>query len=229
MVNQVSYTAGITMSAVSLASCAAGIFVVRNFGFAAGCKIGGAVSEMFENEKAAAEWNRAGDKYWALAKKNAFRDLTAVAGFAALGLASGTAGKALLTEEEKKEEPSLFVKVATKVGGVLYDYQRPLLFMIGLATAWKFRRPLVKVGAPVVAKGVELGFKSPEIVLDCAEKVVLYDSKILNMIFWQIPAVNWLDNAFGIRSFFQINLSTAGGTISDAIHAVSRLYLANKL
>lgn len=224
MVNPVSYTAGITMSAISLASCAAGLFVVRNFGFAAGCKIGSAVEELFGNEKAAAGWNRAGDKYWALAKNNVFRDLTAVAGFAALGLASGTAGKAFLKEEEKKEEPGLLVKVASKVGGVLYDYQRPLFVMIGLATAWKFRRPLVKVGAPVIAKGVELGFKSPEIALDCADKFVLYDSKILNMIFWQIPAVNWFDTAFGIRPFLQINISTAGHALSETTKVVGLLY-----
>jgi hypothetical protein len=226
MLNEVSYTAGITMSAVSLASCAAGLFVGRKFGLAAGCKIAGAVAELFGNEKAA-EWNRAGDKYWALAKKDAFRDLTAVAGFAALGLASGAAGKALLKEEEKKEEPGFLVKIASEGARVLSEYKRPIFVAIGLATAWRFRRPLVKAGAPIIEKGVELGFKAPHTGLDFAEKVVRYESGFLNFFFWQIPRIHWLDNTFGIRPFLDLNINSAGEAISLTIHGAAQLYEKN--
>jgi hypothetical protein len=151
MLKEVSNIVGPVLPIVSAACFATGLFAGRKIGLAAGCKIGGAALEKLG--KNADEWHKAGDDYWAQAKKDAFRDLTAVAGFAALGIASGYAGKALVHEEQEKAgvfeyygTPVLKTidRVSTNVLTTLYDYKKAVIATALTTTtavigaAWKF-------------------------------------------------------------------------------------------
>jgi hypothetical protein len=88
---------------ISIASFAAGAFMGRKFGLAAGYSVSSKVAGLIGKQAIAEEWNKASSDYWTLAKKDAFRDLTAAAGFITLGVASNLAGKALAKKEPQKE------------------------------------------------------------------------------------------------------------------------------
>lgn len=142
MLKEISNRVGSVFPIVSAACFAAGLFAGRKIGLAAGCKIVAEITKRFGQN--AEEWNQAGDHYWAQAKKDAYRDLTAVGGFAALGFASGYAGHALLHEEQEKPgvleyygTPVLKVldRVSTTVLNTLYDYKKPILATTLTATA----------------------------------------------------------------------------------------------
>jgi hypothetical protein len=95
---------------VNIACVATGLFIGRKFCAAAAYKTGSIVANFVASKKAI-EWNQASDEYLTLAKKNGIRDLTAAAGFIAIGLALGR------TEEKiSPEEVPQFVEV---LGGIM--------------------------------------------------------------------------------------------------------------
>ena len=71
--------------------------------------MGGKIAEMIGSKHAAFEWNKVGDKYLTLAKKDAIRDLAAVAGFiAAFSLLNGIEDSIKAKEEAIKESKIMF-------------------------------------------------------------------------------------------------------------------------
>jgi hypothetical protein len=108
------------ISTMALAGVTFGAFAGRKLCCAAGCKIGGKVASLLGRESAV-EWDQASDKYWTLAKKHAFRDLTAGAGIVMLGLASGYAVESAL--KEPKKELSLFENYGMPVFSTLWEYK----------------------------------------------------------------------------------------------------------
>ena len=107
------------MSTVStLFYAGAGLLAGRKFCISGCFKIGGKVAEMIGSKHAAFEWNKAGDKYLTLAKKDAIRDLTAVAGFiAAFSLLNGIEDSIKAKEEASKESDILLEGLLWGVGG----------------------------------------------------------------------------------------------------------------
>ena len=92
----------------------AGLFAGRKFCISGCFKIGGKIAEMIGSKHAAFEWNKAGDEYLTLAKKDAIRDLTAVAGFiAAVSLLNGIEDS-IKAKEEKLEQASKEWKIRFK-------------------------------------------------------------------------------------------------------------------
>jgi hypothetical protein len=84
---------------------AATLVAGRKFCVAAGYKVCAAVAELTGRENAA-EWNKASNESLSLAKKDAIRDVTAVAGFIGLlAVALGTTEAYLLEEEKEKSWP----------------------------------------------------------------------------------------------------------------------------
>jgi hypothetical protein len=149
MLTGISKTAASVLPIASYACYAAALYAGRKFGFAAGCKAISLATDLLGQEKAAMKWEQASHEYWTLAKKDAKRDLTAVAGLAYLGLASGYAGEAL---REKEPEPGLHIKAAAKVLNFLDEYKLPIAFGTGV---WICRRPIAR--ANLLTKTMDLG------------------------------------------------------------------------
>src|SRR6187431_2709288 len=103
MFKEISNTLGSAMPYAGAACYASALFVGRKFCLAAGYKVASFVAELMEKENVA-EWEKTSQFYWAMAKKDAVRDLTAAGGFIALGLLSVPLREALLVKEEKKPE-----------------------------------------------------------------------------------------------------------------------------
>lgn len=84
----------------------AGALVGRKVAMAGAYHAAGKIAGYVKKEELAAQWNQKGQDYLAQAKKDAFRDLTAAAGFAFVGAAcigADYAGDFFKTEEKQPE------------------------------------------------------------------------------------------------------------------------------
>lgn len=81
-----SYSAANMLSAACYTAAAALAF--RHVGMAGVCKVRSIVSGRFGKENEAQEWNKSSHEYWTAAKKDAVRDLTAIAGLLLIGITS---------------------------------------------------------------------------------------------------------------------------------------------
>jgi hypothetical protein len=132
MVKEISNFVDSALPMISIVSFAAGAFMGRKFGLAAGYSVSSKVAGLIGKQNVANEWNKASSDYWTLAKKDAFRDLTAAAGFITLGVASNLAGKALLAKEEPQKEPGWFDNIP--VLNTICEYKKSTLAVIGLGS-----------------------------------------------------------------------------------------------
>jgi hypothetical protein len=131
MIKEISNIVDSALPVISIASITAGAFMGRKFGLAAGYGVSSKVAGFIGKQHVADEWNKASSDYWTLAKKDAFRDLTAAAGFITLGIASNLAGKAL-AKEEPKEEPGWLDNIP--VLNTIWEYKKSALAVIGLGS-----------------------------------------------------------------------------------------------
>jgi hypothetical protein len=151
MLSGISNPFGTDMQAASAVLCTSlGLLAGRKFCLAGGYKIGGAIADLVGKQNAA-EWHQAGDDYMALAKKDAFRDVAAVAGFVGAVALARYAEESLTVKEEKPkpEEPGYF-----------QSYAMPILkygFAFGAGVV--ARKPLAKriKGSELAANLCEVG------------------------------------------------------------------------
>lgn len=161
---------------ISIASLAAGGYVGRRFCLAGSCKFLASVACLM-GKTSAASWEKTSQDYWTLAKRDAVRDLTAVAGFIVLGLASGYAGKIFSEpEEEPEEKRGIFIKLGVEGAKFIQEYQKSILIFASLGTTWKCRRFIAK-NEPLT-KIIDLGL----VGLETADAIV--NSQIFNARFY---------------------------------------------
>lgn len=166
LIQEISKPAASVLPIVSMGSLAIGIYSGRKFFLAGGCKLIAAVARQLEQENTASSLEKSSRDFWTLAKKDAVRDLTAMASFFALAFASHSAGevfKEIQAEKERlrklEEEPGFLVKIGTGVGEFIQDYQRPILGIFGFSVLWSqsanFRRLVSKI--ELLTKLMDLG------------------------------------------------------------------------
>lgn len=98
---QISKAIGSAMPNASLVCYAGGILAGWKFYLAFGCKVGSVATKIAGIQDISERLNKASDHYWTKAKKDSFRDLTAMAVLITWGLVASHAGEALMKEEEK--------------------------------------------------------------------------------------------------------------------------------
>lgn len=103
MLKDISNALESTIPMTNLACYAAGVFIGRKFCLAASFKIAGIFSTILGKQNIAEKWNNVSSQYWTLAKKDAIRDLTAVAGLIAWALLANYATQALTKYNNEKE------------------------------------------------------------------------------------------------------------------------------
>lgn len=150
MMQELSKTVGSIAPIASIGCFAFAAYAGRKYALAEGCKLGAAFFDLIGQENVAKELDKVSQDYWTEAKKTALRDLTAVAGFVALGIASGYAGAMLRKEEPPKPEPipqpepPLHIKIGVSVLNTLNDYRNSIV-IIGAGGVIGFRRHVFKL------------------------------------------------------------------------------------
>lgn len=179
MLQNISKTAASYAPIASVGCFALAGYAGRKFVLAGGCKVLSAAAGAIGQENAALKLEMASQDYWTLAKKTAVRDLTAVGGLVALGVASAYAGGTLKEKEspkiEQKEGPELklepqpepgpfeyygtpVLKFYDRVAITLWDYKKTVaatLFsaqVAMIAAIYKYRRPLSELGIAGIQK-----------------------------------------------------------------------------
>jgi hypothetical protein len=150
MVKQISNIVDSALPMIGIASFAAGAFMGRKFGLAAGYSVSSKVVGLIGKQNVAEKYSKASNDYWTLAKKDAFRDLTAAAGFITLGVASNLAGKALA--KEPKEEPGWFDNIP--VLSTLCEYKKTVLVVTVLGFSLLLPDSLTEKATGYLLKGV---------------------------------------------------------------------------
>lgn len=114
MLQRISNTIG-SLPVASIGCAAAGLYIGRKWCVAAAYKVGSIGANLIASKKGS-EWNQTSGEYFKIAKKEGIRDLTAAAGFIALGLATSSAQEKSLPKEEKSS--SVLNYVWPVVGGL---------------------------------------------------------------------------------------------------------------
>lgn len=178
MLQNISKTAASYAPIASVGCFALAGYAGRKFVLAGGCKVLSAAAGAIGQENAALKLEMASQDYWTLAKKTAVRDLTAVGGLVALGVASAYAGKTFEKDApkiEKKEGPELIkepqpepgpfeyygtpvLKFYDRVAITLWDYKKTTFAALYsaevamIAAVYKYRRPLSELGIAGIQK-----------------------------------------------------------------------------
>jgi hypothetical protein len=181
MLQDISKVAGSGMSIASYACFGAALYAGRKFCLSAACNTMAVAEGLIGREEAAVAWEKTGQDYWTLAKKDAVRDLTAVGGFVVLGLASGCAGKALSVEEKPLAEEQGFyeyygtpiLRFQDRLLSTLWDYKKTVAAAtitssaVLLAAAYTARKELGELAIFVIREIDQNGSRGAQKQIEC--------------------------------------------------------------